>query len=103
MSKFKVGDRVVVYHNASRIVGWLTEITGADSAVFQSDEMSRILVHPKQCRRLIKKKKKEIWVSPDLIKFWGSDFRSQLSGNPVCWTETERPGWIRFIEAKEKK
>ena len=95
--KFKACDRVAVYSGAGR---WEGEITGIH------DGLLRVLIggseafwHPKQCRRLIKKKRREVWVSPHYL----AGEYTPILGDRLPVASTEVDGWIRFVESKEKK
>jgi hypothetical protein len=94
MSEFKVGDRVVCYNCTLRRKGNIIDIDTRytpNTLVIQTDD-DTISMHPKQCRRLVKKKRREVWVHPQGI---GHCDYVKASGNPA-------PGWVRFVEAKQK-
>ena len=72
--KFKVGDRVKIYSaegiNYGHVEG-IHEPTGNMGVKLISAD--RIVpVHYKQCRRLIKKKRLEVWVSKEFLSSWES-------------------------------
>lgn len=62
----KVGDRCAVYTSRGRNVGTVMEISEhtGNIKVVEGDNFCS-WVHPKQCRRLIPKKRREIWVVID--------------------------------------
>lgn len=91
---FKIGDRVAVYENIERRVS-VIESVGANGIIRLVG--SSIRFHPKQCRRLIPKKRREIWIIerdgflyPSLVTLLKSE--SEVTGDK----------WIRFVEAKKK-
>lgn len=119
---FEVGDRVAVYgavnENMNAVIyATITDFSKhAPPLVFididqscydkinkavrdetKSDESWEplIQVNPKQCRRLVKKKRREIWV--DLNYYTQNLISSRV------WSDAKQDGWTRFIEAKEKK
>lgn len=94
MNKFKVGDRVSGYETTSSITfrewrGDVVEVVGAMLRIQYTDladgTLSEKTFHYKQCRRLIKKKRREIWVNLELMEF----------------SIVQTKGWIRFREVKE--
>lgn len=105
MSKFKVGDRVAVYGNIRNSSGYYVRgayasvhaITAADEIEIIPDDNSyperRFTVHPKQCRRLVKKERRRVWVS------LGSLYRSGDS-MPVFFEQ--QAGCREFIEVRKK-
>lgn len=68
MSKeLKVGDRVAVYESRTRETGRVKEIRESGAVVVQLDREAvvggeTLWVHPKQCRRLVKKRRMEFWI-----------------------------------------
>lgn len=87
--KFQVGDKVAAYLGSKKYVGMVNHIDDRREPhmVVVETETDTLSFHPKQCRRLVKKKRREIWVDPDFN----------------CFLESENEGWIRFVEAKEKE
>lgn len=61
MSKFKVGDRVAVYHRANREVGTVKDILNTGTLTVLIDD-KWFYRHEKQCRKLVKKKRREFWL-----------------------------------------
>lgn len=84
--KFKVGDRVRVYQCEVKDTGTISDISEDGLIKVVSKEVTYI-VHYKQCRRLIKKKRREIWISPIPELF--------------SYLPTPTEGWIKFREVKE--
>lgn len=64
MREFKVGDRVVVYDAQLRTLGTVVELLSADVCRVQSKQGYSYEAHYKQCRRLIRKPKQKLWISP---------------------------------------
>lgn len=67
------------------------------------------LVHPKQCRRLIKKPKQRVWVNQKWLNariatIWREADGQALSQDAmIVISKTERPGFIPFaVEVKRK-
>lgn len=59
--KFKVGDRVAAYINGQRVLGVLETLNPNNTFEFCADEYSsRRTVHPKQCRRLVKRERRRV-------------------------------------------
>lgn len=107
--KFKVGDRVAVY-GSSRGDALFSEgaraviVAGPDSESFleiqfEAGAREKGLVHPKQCRRLVKKERRCIWVDEpnlrDLAKTKGGQREVFISTRPM-------PRAVEFVEVKKK-
>jgi hypothetical protein len=111
MSKnFKVGDRVALYteHNI-RYTGTIKNITPSGGICALVDGLEHVeplktQFHPKQCRLLLKKPRRRIWVrfnkDTDFVQGW------HLYGtNADLATGTIQPsgdGWVPFVEVKRK-
>lgn len=98
------GDRVKVY---ATINGTIAETSGEvtrmrpDGMLYVNlrGRRGEIVAHPKQCRRLIpRKKRREIWLE---LK----TFKETLAGHAtrLHWSTIQLNGYARFVEAKEKK
>jgi len=104
MTDFKVGDRVRVYGH--KALDWETtdarviergvdELIHAEFIMVLANNGLRVLVHPKQCRRLVKKYRRRVWIikrendSPQVVHYAG------FIGS-VNYGESE------FIEVKRK-
>jgi hypothetical protein len=99
---FEIGDRVAVYD-----VGWCLAIRRCGEVVGYSDEPSiglllsvkldeesrSSLFHPKQCRKLIKKKRRSVWVHTSSLE---SGYKSMIA------YMTETTDYIEFREVKKK-
>lgn len=101
MSKFCIGDKVIVYgsldgkmtrrccevlniskHSLEKGVLWVNEY----------DSGLSFNAWPQQCRKLIPKKRREIWAyEPEL----------ELSHSTWHRNPGDSPKWIRFVEAKK--
>jgi hypothetical protein len=68
VSKFNVGDRVAVYgpfgdyFAAGRMVGVINGEHKDGLEVLGDEGDRRVAIHPKQCRRLVKKEREEFWL-----------------------------------------
>jgi DNA repair exonuclease SbcCD ATPase subunit len=58
--KFKFGDRVAVYRTSGRITGKIVRIHEGLLLVNYHESGYAVWLHPKQCRKLVKKKNKNI-------------------------------------------
>jgi hypothetical protein len=115
--KFKVGDRVAVYghmaHTGRRFVGVVAEKSRQTSEQFRGDDY--ILVRPgrdkdggyfcspKQCRRLVKKERRRVWVGLRRYVLGNGtyhDFLEARSELPTGNTADSKP-WIEFVEVKK--
>lgn len=120
--EFKVGDRVRVY-------GLVTEINATGGApvymgvsgkinlikqhtgklVVDVEGLGTYLAHPKQCRRLIKKQKRRVWINEkwlqvSLTKTW-SDVGSgaAIQAPLIICSKDKREGFIEFIEVTKPR
>lgn len=107
MSKFKVGDRVAVYHGVFH-----NRAHGRVTGLYQSGEVSVLLdnnvqatVWPQQCRRLVKRERRSVWISTQAMK----DVQGGTNpdwGRIVVFYENPRlddPSVIEFREVKPLK
>lgn len=91
MTQFKVGDRVAVYECFARHVGIITGMTKKTSFYVRLDGFDDgCAYHPKQCRRLVKKKRRSVWVKPE-----------SYDGTGLHCVPWECDGWIEFSEVKK--
>jgi len=108
MSKFSVGDRVLAFAPHLRVSGspgtvtWVSEKLDAAIAVRMDNEnLGTETLHPKQCRRLVKKKRGREWyinIYPGSEGFaYPNKKRADISAS------SNRLECIRVVEAKEKK
>jgi hypothetical protein len=117
---FQVGDRVAVYglDGNCELVRIKTTITGfASSGQLYLDEKDTVrltvpkydfsVAHPKQCRRLVKKVRRRIWIEPYVLT---SMARSQSEGWKYCGLDSVGiqpnevyPGAVEFVEVRKGK
>lgn len=99
--KFKVGDRIVFYWS-ERLIGVVKNVDDKGILTVQySGSPCFYHVHPKQCRKLVKKKRREFW-----IEEWPADIDSSNTFRRVMTFEPEdyigqRP-YIHVREVLEK-
>lgn len=110
-SKFKVGDRVAVYGIAfdgmrcKSFYGTVTEVLDDGWLVVNPDcpETNANDVHEKQCRRLVKRERRRVW-----IKCGRHGGLSSLGGqlkNPVVFgssTKSHDPEYVEFVEVRKR-
>lgn len=65
MSKFKAGDRVVIYERQLKHTGVVVNVLPRGHLHVEADDIlpRDIIFSPQQCRRLVKKKRRSVWVS----------------------------------------
>lgn len=95
--EFKVGDRVRVY--GARYNGTVEPFVATIEHIYQngsikvsSDNIMYCEIHPKQCRHLVKKERRRIWVK----------FHPQGQIYTVECSEPQEEGWIEFVEVRRK-
>ena len=96
---FKPGDRVRVYTGNGVFNSTVVYICAdQDCLIVQADSGQRDIgaVHFRQCRRLVKKKRKEIWVDTGRIVTCGLSEPSYLPASHEPF-----PGATKFREVKE--
>lgn len=103
MSKFKDGDRVAVYDGDERHTGEVVDISHDGLLIVASESFPGKLVefHPKQCRKLKPKAKKEprrIWLSDTGLWLIDNNYKGMMSvtSTPVF------PCDVEFIEVIKK-
>lgn len=99
--KFKIGDRVVAYDCYSKLKG---KIVGIEDSLLDVEHdvggKSKIsFFHPKQCRKLKPKKRRELWVKFDHIKWFQTNYPDVdlIRIN----TPPSEEGWIKVSEVKK--
>lgn len=101
-----MGDRVAVYSSKKRFKGTVTSdvITSAGLIQIKFDDGYLWDFFPQQCRRLIKKQRRRVWVA---IAPSGQ-ISAVLPGRnkpttipPCCYNSQEMAEWIEFIEVKK--
>lgn len=104
--KYKEGDRVKVY---ATLNGSVAETKGTFTR-FRPDGMmyvnldgrrGEIVAHPKQCRRLVKKQRRRVWIRESVLNeyFQGGDKWSDVAISGERLEEDD----VEFIEARKKK
>lgn len=107
MTEFKVGDRVRVY-------GWfggkddpsladqaceVIDVEGTRLVVRPKHWTKNVIAHAKQCRRLVKKERRRVWLKPNpggYNAYYHWEMKAEL-----CLSETPIPEWTEFIEVKK--
>lgn len=105
MSKFKVGDHVAFYTSLGRTIGTVTQALNEELHIrLDVNPSDRCLVkaHPKQCRRLVKKERRRVYIPDVYLKKLLEDSvdaqcQHQISTHPVLDDDVE------FIEVRKKK
>lgn len=95
---FKVGDRIAVYLNSCPSIK--TKI-----ANLRGDGMIGIgeldyYVHPKQCRKLVKKERREVWIFQNVS---GTLIYDTLISYKPDELQSNQGKWIRFVETNYDK
>lgn len=97
MSKFKVGDRAIVYYYDSTTKGTIIQINN-DTVLLRDDAgQDTGWFYYKQCRKLVKKERKRIWIlnGPLEAKFNTLEPKYQKPNDLRYYTE--------FVEVRKKK
>jgi len=89
---FKVGERVVVYNAGERFIATISYVNINNTFVQVG---SATPFHTKQCRRLVKKKRRELFVHESCA----------VVRDSACPCNKSKGGekWIRFVEARGEK
>lgn len=103
-SKFKVGDRVRVYGHSDcareSFGGVVKEIHGAWLKVY-SDGGSLVAAHPKQCRKLVKKERRRVWVNRGYLAQLPNDPGGYICSVPPA--KSIETSYVEFIEVRRRK
>lgn len=115
---FKVGDRVAVFGHTPRVVagdainfsrrgyrGNVSEIVSEDEIVVQFDTGGAAEVHPKQCRRLVKKPRRRLYaVVPTYAVTWVDATYDKASAVVLAAEQGQGMAEVReFVEARGAK
>lgn len=102
----KIGDRVAAYNNGQRVVGTVTSIEAGlkqnSGPVVVSWDVPTgigwISVHPKQCRKLVKRTRRRIWVRPDTLT------NNYIINGSNLFAVSSQPqaNWVEFVEVRPK-
>lgn len=100
--EFKVGDKVIAYGREWISCVGFKDIRGRVTSVSETQigvetPNALYMCHPKQCRRLVKKKRREFWIEPSLIV----DERSGLNGGNFKVLLSARTGYIHVREVRK--
>lgn len=119
--KFKVGDRVAVYGSVSPSAGGSVAFVGGARGTVYTVQSNGALeielderpenfaknedlivdgIHPKQCRRLVKKERKRVWVAADRYDMIRASSAQVHIGD--IYTKPQQ-GFIEFVEVRRKK
>lgn len=105
---FKVGDRVRVYGSvvvqtysgdSQEIkplvcnLATVQEVWSRELMLHQENSAFRIFAHPKQCRRLVKKKRRRLWLG-------GTGAEDSVPRLVAC-SLVPRDGFVEFVEVKK--
>lgn len=96
--KLKVGDRVALYCGG-RVVTNITAVFSSDGTV-RTDHSGASVVHPKQCRRLVKKPRRRVWVS---VKSAPGIWPEVIFEDPTKSDHYDAIEWTEFAEVKGKR
>ncbi len=96
--KFKVGDRVAVY-DGDRIVGVIGAIHKEGGLLVCLDEAygGAKSYHPKQCRRLVKKQRRRVWLSRGAA----AELHGGISAEFFAQKRNEDD--VEFVEVRKKR
>jgi len=107
--KFKVGDRVSVYDHDKDLFGAKGTVysaygLGKPVVIVKLDKPNEHAniptIYVNQCRRLVKKKRRRIWVY-ELASSFDETSKIDFTGYRQVSTR-EKPGWLEFVEVKRK-
>jgi len=97
---FEVGDRVRVYRNYPNIdTGEIIHFYDDGAISYRHEiDLKEYIAYPKQCRRLIPKKRRSVWVFHRCLELKGEQCECiHVNHNPRA---TEN--WTEFVERKPK-
>lgn len=96
MNKFKIGDRINFYQLGKCETGIITGIQSENypNCLLVSTKSTNIWVHYKQCRKLIKKYRRRIWVNPKVLKY--------ITRYNTISIVDQSPYWPEFIQVNKK-
>lgn len=95
--KFKVGDSVAYYTEHGRKTAIVVAVEESNNILWLSQHpecYQNDKVHPKQCRKLVKKERRSIWVHKDTLAW----IENAAKGGKLGSTED----CIEFVEVKKK-
>lgn len=86
----QVGDRVAFYTQHGRTVGTVERVGVFKLKVSGDNGGTLFDVHPKQCRRLVKRERHRLWINPSVALN-----RDWIAPEPV-------EGWVEYVEVRRK-
>lgn len=95
---FEVGQRVAFYCGGRRDTGVIKKISELTGMVTVATDRADFFVHPKQCRRLVKKERRRFWI----------DIEGAILSDKYLWRTNvmiKNPGldsWVEVVEVKKK-
>jgi hypothetical protein len=101
--KFQVGDRVAVYayqHQTSpgRRIGRVSSISHYGNIVVRFDSFGPVgFFHPKQCRKLVKKEPRRVWINISPSGTMGAVWRNETKAKAVSDPEDIT---VEFVEVR---
>lgn len=106
---FKIGDRVRAYghwplvHKGGCYTGKVCasdspESWGTGLLIQLDDDESFLTVHPKQCRRLVKKKRRRLWIDPKVF----GEYEGRYFAGPQLVSKYPDFNFLEFVEVKKK-
>lgn len=95
MNKFKVGDRVRAYEKAFLTEGIIKLIQGK-VIVIESNNNDHYF-HRKQCRKLIKKPRRRIWVAVDQSRVVHNAYQTRAQ----AIMDADDANLVEFVEVKK--
>ena len=106
MGEFQIGDRIAGYwtedaYTAHREAGTVTEARDNGVLKVRCDDGTGNMFHHKQCRRLVKKKRREVWIAESDLNSADGDKWIQFGVNRAL-TCVNGDRLIKFREVKEK-
>lgn len=100
MSKFQAGDRVRVYENAESILtGTVADLGGGKVRVLIEPHGASWVFHPKQCRKLVKKERRRVWIA---CRDSGLSVFGGKLVNPAGIFRSPSPEFVEFVEVRRK-
>lgn len=97
---FKAGDRVKVYPIAKNGEVITFDVSGNIAVGFDDNAGSMQFFHPKQCRKLIKKERRRVWIrNPEFLYYIRHSFQIPTE----LFSNVPADGFVEFVEVRNKK
>lgn len=108
--KLKTGDRVAAYYwddddrTATRIVGTVFKSNKTETHI-KDDNGVGLMFCTKQCRRLVKKPRRRVWVSPATLEkiLESNSYSAAYYNNELLISRAPFDGSVEFIEVRKPK